>query len=267
MAEIESAREAPAKPGPIGVISVNLAFAAVVLRTLAVEETRAHLPQYLGLELVYLLLFTLVLWKLNPWRRWMHVYLAVQSVLVLGLLSLRPEFDFVVVLFLLLTYQVSLVFPGRMRWIWIGILVFLTGGSLILFLGLAQGLALAPTTIAAEIVLPAFIRVNQEIAMAEAKSQALLNGLQDTHQRLLSYAGQVEELAAMEERNRLARELHDTVSQLIFGISLTTRSAQVLLEQDPARVSEQLDRLQLMSADALGQLRSLISQLRPPQKP
>jgi signal transduction histidine kinase len=70
----------------------------------------------------------------------------------------------------------------------------------------------------------------------------------------------------MQERNRLARDLHDTVSQLIFSISLTTRSAQLLLEKDPARLPEVLKRLQQMTSDALSQLRSFITQLRPPQK-
>jgi len=79
------------------------------------------------------------------------------------------------------------------------------------------------------------------------------------------YASQVEDLAAVQERNRLARELHDTVSQLIFSINLTTRSVQLLLKKEPARVPEQLSRLQAMSTDALTQLRSLITQLRPPQ--
>jgi signal transduction histidine kinase len=247
-------------------MAVYLAFTAVVVRTLALEVIRPLLLWYLGLELIYLILFTLVIGMYDLPRRLMHLYLGLQSALVLGVLSLRPQFDFVVVLFLLLTYQVSLVFVGRVRWIWIGILVVLTGGSLMFYLGLLRGFALAQTTIAAEIVLPAFIRVNYEIEMARTKSQALLNELQDTHRQLQSYAGQVEDLAAMQERNRLARELHDSVSQLIFSISLTTRSAQLLLEKDPPRVSEQLGQLQAMTTDALNQLRSLITQLRPPQK-
>ena len=70
----------------------------------------------------------------------------------------------------------------------------------------------------------------------------------------------------MQERNRLARELHDTVSQQIFSISLTTRSAQLLLEREPDRVPEILKRLQSMTLDALSQLRLFITQLHPPQK-
>jgi signal transduction histidine kinase len=100
----------------------------------------------------------------------------------------------------------------------------------------------------------------------QAESQVLLAELQQAHQKLQEYAAQGEELAAARERNRLARELHDSVSQVIFSISLTARSTHLLLDRDPARVPEQLDRLQEMTAGALGQLRSLIAELRPPQK-
>ena len=97
----------------------------------------------------------------------------------------------------------------------------------------------------------------------QAESQRLLAELQFAHQKLQEYAEQVQELAAARERNRLARELHDSVSQVIFGITLTSQSARLLLEREPARASEQIERLQEMTSAALGQLRSLISALRP----
>jgi signal transduction histidine kinase len=135
------------------------------------------------------------------------------------------------------------------------------------FQGVLEGLALSLTTIAAEIVIPAFMIVNHEIEKARAKSQHLLDELQEAHRQAQVYADQVEELAAVQERNRLASELHDSVSQLIFSISLTARAAQLLLDKDPRRVAEQLSYLQQITGEALGQLRSLITQLRPPQKP
>ena len=95
----------------------------------------------------------------------------------------------------------------------------------------------------------------------------MIGELQETHQQLEVYASQVEELAALQERIRLARELHDSVSQLIFSINLNARSAQMLLKKDPARLPEILQRLQALTAEALSQLRSLITQLRPPQVP
>lgn len=256
-------RITPLKPGRIGLIAIYLAFAAVVARTLTSESTGLLLPRYLWLELVYLALYTVALWKprLPVWM--MHCYFILQSALALLILSLNPEFDFVAVLFFLLGYQASLFFSGRLRWAWVSAFVLLTGGSLMFYLGFLQGLALALTTMAATIVIPAYVIVNHEIELAKTNSQALIDELQDAHQQLQSYTSQVEELAAIKERNRLARDLHDTVSQLIFSISLTACSAQLLLEKDPPRVAEQLERLQGMTAEALSQLRSFITQLRP----
>ncbi len=57
--------------------------------------------------------------------------------------------------------------------------------------------------------------------------------------KLQERAAKAEELVAARERNQLARELHDSVSQTIFGITLTSQAARMLLESDPARVPEQ----------------------------
>jgi signal transduction histidine kinase len=146
------------------------------------------------------------------------------------MLSFWPEFElFIILLFALLAFQVSLYYSGRMRWVWIGLLVFLTGGSLVFYLGLLQGLAKSLTTMAGEIVLSGYIIASQDIALSQRKSLELLSELEAKNVQLQRYASQVEELASIQERNRLARELHDTVSQLIFSISLTIRSAAVSL--------------------------------------
>jgi signal transduction histidine kinase len=97
----------------------------------------------------------------------------------------------------------------------------------------------------------------------QAESERLLANLQSAHQKLQGQAAQAEELAAARERNRLARELHDSVSQVIFSITLTSQSARLLLERDPARVPTEIARLQELTSSALGQLRSLIAELRP----
>jgi signal transduction histidine kinase len=258
--------EAQLKPGLIAGIALYLVFAAVVARTLTVEANRPLIPRYLGLELVFLILYTAVIFIPGLPRCLLHLYLVFQSCLVLFILSLRPEFDFVVLLFLMLGYPATLFLTGRVRWAWIMITIALTCGSLMFYLGILRGLALSLTTMAAEIVLPAYLLVHYETECARARSQVLLSELEETNQQLRAYASQVEELASMQERNRLARELHDTVSQLIFSIHLTARSAQLLLQKDPARLPEQLNLLQETTGEALRQLRSLISQLRPPQE-
>ena len=72
------------------------------------------------------------------------------------------------------------------------------------------------------------------------------------------------ELSIVEERNRLARELHDAVSQKLFGVVLTAESAATLLGRDGDAAREQLTRLGGLAREALEELRSLIVELRPP---
>jgi signal transduction histidine kinase len=168
----------------------------------------------------------------------------------------------VVNLFVLLSFQAALVFTDPTRLIWIGLCVFLTGGSLIFYMGV-YGLAMSLLSMVGCILLPAYVVTNQEVELARIQSQVMLNELQETHLRLEQRASQVEELAAIEERNRLARELHDSVSQTMFSIVLNTRTAQILLERNHAQLRPQLQQLQTLTQNALSQMRSLIAQLRP----
>ena len=149
-----------------------------------------------------------------------------------------------------------------MRWVWIAIFVALIGGSLALFFGPLRGLALGLTSMAIGIVLPASYLAATEIVAARTRSQLTLAELQATNEQLQAYAEQVAELVVLEERNRLARELHDSVSQTMFSILLTAQSARLLLDRDAARAEEQMDQLQLLTQSALAQMRSLIADLR-----
>jgi signal transduction histidine kinase len=69
--------------------------------------------------------------------------------------------------------------------------------------------------------------------------------------------------AALEERQRLARELHDSVSQAIYGIGLGARTARALLDQDPSRAREPLDYVLALADAAMAEMRALIFELRP----
>lgn len=71
------------------------------------------------------------------------------------------------------------------------------------------------------------------------------------------------ELNIVEERNRLARELHDSVTQRLFALRLTGEAAAGLLERDPAAAQAQLERLHQLTGEAIEELRAVILALRP----
>jgi signal transduction histidine kinase len=74
----------------------------------------------------------------------------------------------------------------------------------------------------------------------------------------------VGELSVMEERARLARELHDAVSQKLFSIRAKARAASVLATRDPARAAAEMDSVTALTGAAHAELRAVISGLAPP---
>ncbi len=71
------------------------------------------------------------------------------------------------------------------------------------------------------------------------------------------------ELSILSERNRLALELHDVVSQTLFSLNLGAESAVTLMDRDPDSAKVQLERVRELAREALAELRSLILGLRP----
>jgi signal transduction histidine kinase len=71
------------------------------------------------------------------------------------------------------------------------------------------------------------------------------------------------ELSIVEERNRLARDLHDSVSQKLFGLVLSAEAAATLLGREDGAAGEQVARLGELAQEALAELRELIFELRP----
>lgn len=92
-------------------------------------------------------------------------------------------------------------------------------------------------------------------AIAEHMAIALENARLEENRR---------ELARLEERNRLARDLHDSVSQMLFSISMTAKGVESFLEDNHFDTAKSAVKdMQALSREALKEMRSLIMQLRP----
>ncbi len=252
----------------VGAIALYVFCSAIIIRALAIAylDLPQLFPWYLGYELAFSFLFVITTWRRDIPNKLLHTYFAIQSILIICLEALPPHLDFFSALFPLLSYQMALVFVGRSRWIWIGIFICVAAGSLIWWLGLWLGLALSMTHVAGCVVLPVYAIANREEQQANLRSQLILNELQKKNKQLALQTNNMEQIAAIEERNRLARKLHDSVSQTIFSIVLNTRSAQILLERNPDLVRLQLKKLQSLTQEALAEMRNLIAQLRPQSK-
>lgn len=105
------------------------------------------------------------------------------------------------------------------------------------------------------------LRVNRE----RIQSDRLLDELQQAHRQLQEYAGQAEELATAKERNRLARELHDSVAQTLYGLTLQAEAAARELDNGQTdKAAEQMREIRDSAQQTLQETRLLIFELRPP---
>ncbi len=105
-----------------------------------------------------------------------------------------------------------------------------------------------------------FIVVFTELAQRERQAR---QQLQQANQQLADYATQVEQLATMRERNRLAREVHDTLGHYLTVINVQLEVVAKLIDSNPARAKESAAKAKQLASEGLGEIRRSVSALRP----
>jgi signal transduction histidine kinase len=73
------------------------------------------------------------------------------------------------------------------------------------------------------------------------------------------------ELSVLQERARLARDLHDAVSQKLFSVRAKARASAILVDRDPGRAIAELDSIAALAGEAHAELRAIIDGLAPPE--
>lgn len=237
-------------------------FAASTLRAFIVLRESDLLAQVLLLHAFCLLLFigNTLLPRRLPWTT--AIFLALQGGLILYLMLVTGE-DFFAFLFGLIGMQAMQRYSPRVAGVLIGLFATLIFLALLSRIGWLQALALTLIYSTLGAFMAAYIWSTRRAAIVQEQQQALVVELQEANQQLEFHARQQERLAAGRERQRLARELHDSVTQTIFSMTLTTQSALLLLERDRGQVAGQLDRLDQLAQSAMAEMQLLISRLTP----
>ena len=209
----------------------------------------------LGLVLSFGLLYHF-LFRSERYRRAPGLYFGAQIVILSLLFLLGSDntdaFNF---LFLILAIHIAAVSSARATVLWIA----LSFGALGLIFLVSDGLGglYAILFYSVTFVVCGFFGYTiQQVERERDRNQRLVEELQAAQQRL-------RELAVVEERNRLARDLHDSVKQQVYAISMQLGAARALLHDQhpaygPVTEAEQLAR------QAGAELTTLIRQLRPP---
>ena len=190
-------------------------------------------------------------------------YLILQSLLSLMLLFTAESGDYFAVLFGILSMQIILRTNIKFGTVWIGSFAVLVSLPMIKTYGLLVGIVIALIYAGGIGLLASYALTLRQVQDAYDYNQVLLGQLHESNRQLQDFARQSQKLVEARERHHLARELHDTVTQIVFAMTLTTRSIVLLLDRESTKVGAQLDRLNQLSQSALSEMQALILQLRP----
>jgi len=153
--------------------------------------------------------------------------------------------------------------PPRPRWL--VYLAALAGMILPFYLdtgswrvALLAGLSFSP----AIIFVVVFVRLTLAAEASQQEAERLAAELADANRRLAAYAVQAEELATTQERNRLAREIHDSLGHYLTVANVQIQAAGALLDKDPARARAALERAGGLTQEGLAAVRRSVSTLR-----
>ncbi|MCP4419617.1 MAG: sensor histidine kinase [Chloroflexi bacterium] len=104
------------------------------------------------------------------------------------------------------------------------------------------------------------IAVRESIARNEV--QRLATDLHKANHRLSAYATQVEELATMRERNRVAREIHDNLGHYLTVVNVQIEAAKTIMSSNPDKAQDALGKAQTLTQEGLTAVRQSVSALR-----
>jgi signal transduction histidine kinase len=97
------------------------------------------------------------------------------------------------------------------------------------------------------------------------REQRARTGLADANALLRGYAAQAEELATTQERNRVARDIHDGLGHHLTVVQMQVQAARAVLPTDPAKADAVLARAQEQATEALAEVRRSVAALREPR--
>lgn len=201
----------------------------------------------------------------STWKnqRQVHLLIATQTILIITLFQTTGVFSFLF-LFFLLSANVMLYIPLRRSLSWLAGFTLITGYFLVREGGWLEGLQSLIMYTSGYLFLGIVVNALFQARLAQRRNTRLLDELRAKNIQLEEYARQVETLAAVEERNRLAREMHDTLGHHLTSAAVQLEAIQRIAENDPKRASGIAGEVRQQVREALAELRQTVGRLREP---
>ncbi len=205
----------------------------------------------------------------QPWiragaQRRANLIIAAQAGLIVALIETTGAGFPLIFLFFILSVTAMLYNPLRRGLLWLAGFTLLTGWFFFQQAGLSGGLQAMAIYAGGYLFFGVVTNALTQARLAQRRNALLLAELQAKNRQLEAYAAQVETLAAIEERNRLAREMHDTIGHRLTAAAVQLEGAERLAVVQPERAAALIGAGRQQVRDALQDLRATVGRLREP---
>lgn len=234
-------------------------FAVLTIATL-------HDPLQLAVTLALLTTFT-VLFLLFTYRstdRQQRIILVLQTAIAITMCVVPgPREGFLFVIFAIASAQLGLSLPPRTAALWWLILLAGTMVSSVWVFG-REGILVGIGNATGHFFFVLMGGLMRQAQAAREQSEALTAELQIANAQLRAMSLQAQQLAVAEERNRMARELHDSLGHRLTVAVVQLEGAQRLIPIEPERAARMIGAMRDQMKDGLGELRQSVASLREP---
>jgi NarL family two-component system sensor histidine kinase YdfH len=190
-------------------------------------------------------------------RQWVIPYFVIQGALIFAIVYMAPGGGFIYGLYWAMGGEAAMILAD-LRAASLTIVAYMALSAV--NFGLTLGWDQLPSLVAYIAPMSFFILVYalifQRQAKARRQTQSLLVDLEAAHRQLAEYTVQVESLTLSHERERMARELHDTLAQGLAGLILQLEAVDSHLARN------QTDRAQKIITQAMSRARSTLAEAR-----
>lgn len=248
---------------PLLYLTAFFVLAAVAVVELSEGPADTQLAT-MGLLLVFGILVAVKPY-LKPFSWQVHLFLGLQTMLVATMLLVRPGSLMLPMLFCVLSVMTPLAIPPRGALLWMVVFIAInTFHCIISPKWDNHGWMVSLPYTVGYIFCGSFAYSLARTSAAQRRSEALLAELQVAHQQLQEYASRIEELAVSQERNRLAREMHDALGHRLTVAAVQLEGAERLIPSNPQRASRMVSTVHGEVIEALAELRHTVATLRTP---
>jgi signal transduction histidine kinase len=189
------------------------------------------------------------------------IYLALQIILSVTLLYLAKS-PAILLAMLPLAGQAAVLLPSRLTYAVCGLMWLAVVSPMAIVGGRGPAAVLGMFFLAGIVFVVVITQLAVKEQRARSEVERLLAELKEANAKLRDYAGHVGELATLNERNRLARDIHDTLGHYLTVVVVQIEAAMAMMQSDHERSRDSLRKAQALAQKGLAEVRRSVTALR-----